>query len=215
MRKVRRAPVGASLPPPSPYPMGGEDARAWFKLQNLMQDYEELLKDTATKRKRLQMAKRKVVKLTDEVKFLRRRYKFLMKNASPTSYRVKTHPQKTHNSLKHKDGKSLAGLSAQPQSKESGGQFHQHDRTYRGNEIALPRTSAILDLNQISLPEGEEAEFQVPWETLPTELSNRYLPEGDAPGSDLKLSVCRDARSGASRTGKRKVSWRDQVALKV
>lgn len=34
-------------------------------------------------------------------------------------------------------------------------------------------------------------------------------------GADLKLLICRDAGSGASRTGKRKISWQDQVALNV
>lgn len=32
---------------------------------------------------------------------------------------------------------------------------------------------------------------------------------------DIKLSVCRNVGDGSNRTGKRKISWQDQVALRV
>ena len=32
---------------------------------------------------------------------------------------------------------------------------------------------------------------------------------------ELKLSVCRNVGDGSNRTGKRKISWQDQVALRV
>ncbi|MQM07224.1 hypothetical protein Taro_040060 [Colocasia esculenta] len=218
MRKARRVPAEATPPLPTlppPYQMGGEDPRAWFKLQNLMQDYEELLKDAAAKRKRLQIARQKVGNLTDEVKFLRRRRKYLTKNASPTPYKVRTHLQKAPNAPKRRGGKSLAALNAIPQSQELGGQFSQHDSSYREKEVALPSTAVTLDLNQMSMPDEEEAGFQVAWNPLPMDSSSRYMPQGEAPGADLKFSGLRDARSGSNRAGKRKVSWQDQVALKV
>lgn len=211
-KKARRPPMEASPAPPAfpLLPVVGEDARARFRLQSLMQDYEELLKDTAVKRRRLQMERQKLLRLTDEVRFLRRRYKYLIKGASPAPYKVKTQSQKAPNALKRKARKSLS----RPQGQEH---LPQHERSHREKEVAaVPSTSAILDLNQISLPNGEEADFQVAWEPLPVERSlTRYPSEGDAPGGDLKLSVCRDVGSGTSRAGKRKISWQDQVALKV
>lgn len=33
--------------------------------------------------------------------------------------------------------------------------------------------------------------------------------------NDIKLSVCRNIGEGSSRAGKRKISWQDQVALRV
>uniref|UniRef100_A0A1D1ZE78 Protein CRT10 n=1 Tax=Anthurium amnicola TaxID=1678845 RepID=A0A1D1ZE78_9ARAE len=213
MKKARRPPMEASPAPPAyPLPAVGDDSRARYKLQSLMQDYEDLLKDMAAKRRRLRMGRQKQLRLTDEVRFLRRRYKYLTKNASPPTYKVKTQPQKNMNGPKHKARKPPATLNTQPHGQE---QLFLHERSHRKKEVAMPSTSAILDLNQISLPNGEE-EFQLAWEPLPIERSSRrYLSEGDVPGGDLKLSVCRDVQSGSSRPGKRKISWQDQLALKV
>lgn len=33
--------------------------------------------------------------------------------------------------------------------------------------------------------------------------------------NDIKLSVCRNLGEGSSRVGKRKITWQDQVALRV
>lgn len=219
MKRARKAAAEASLPPPfSPaYAAAGEDAKMRFKLQSLAQDYQELIKDTAAKRRRVQIAKQRALTLTAEVKFLRRRYKFLVKNTPPVPYKVKTHSQKTHNAPKHKKGKSLAAYNAIHRSQELGLQLSKRDGSYRKKEAALPSTSAApLDLNQVSLPDGE-ADSQIGWGTLtmPMESSSQCLPEGEIPGTDVKISACRDARGGSSRAGKRKVSWQDQVALKV
>ncbi|CAA7408099.1 unnamed protein product [Spirodela intermedia] len=230
MKKARAAPAEAALPH-HPYPVISEDDRAWFKLQHLKQDYEDLQKDAAVKRRRLTMARQRARKLNDEVRFLRRRYKFLIQNASPIPYKLKTRPQKTSNALKLRERRSPIRVDA----------VGRDDGSHTAEEATLPKTSGILDLNQISLPEGEEAEFQSPSEAPPMESSRRYLPEGDAvpsggsrpplaesssrrrtpegdlPGGLLKSPICRDAGGGggSSRRGKRKVSWQDQVALKV
>ncbi|MQL90281.1 hypothetical protein Taro_022872 [Colocasia esculenta] len=216
-KKARRLVMEASPAPPA-YPLlpvVGEDARARFRIQSLMQDYEDLLKDTAAKRRRLQMERQKILRLTDEVRFLRKRYKYLMKNSSPTPYKVKTQPQKAPNAVKPRARKLHTTQSARPQSQEH---LTQHEKNHREKEAAaVPSTSAVLDLNQILLPNEEEANFHVAWEPLPMERSLTGYPlEGDAPpGGDLKLSVCRDVGSGSSRAGKRKISWQDRVALKV
>lgn len=33
--------------------------------------------------------------------------------------------------------------------------------------------------------------------------------------NDMKLSICRNMGNGSNRAGKRKISWQDQVALRV
>lgn len=33
--------------------------------------------------------------------------------------------------------------------------------------------------------------------------------------NELKLSICRDVGTSGNRVGKRKISWQDQVALRV
>ncbi len=37
----------------------------------------------------------------------------------------------------------------------------------------------------------------------------------DEQHNDMKLSICRNIGSGSNRAGKRKISWQDQVALRV
>lgn len=45
-------------------------------------------------------------------------------------------------------------------------------------------------------------------------LEKSSVVEGDALAGDLKL-VFRDVGNGSSRSGKRKITWQDQVALRV
>lgn len=69
------------------------------------------------------------------------------------------------------------------------------------------------------LQRGEdEGVFQV-WEPMKMEKKpkNSLGPSvrGDEQPIDIKLSVCKDFGNGSNRTGKRKISWQDQVALRV
>ena len=50
---------------------------------------------------------------------------------------------------------------------------------------------------------------------LKMEKLKRSLMEGDAVANDLKLSVCRDVGTSSNPSSKRKISWQDQVALRV
>ncbi|KAM0031235.1 hypothetical protein Hdeb2414_s0017g00506531 [Helianthus debilis subsp. tardiflorus] len=61
-----------------------EDARARFKHQTLFQDYMELQQETEAARNHLMVLKQKKLTLQAEVRFLRRRRKFLLKNKSST-----------------------------------------------------------------------------------------------------------------------------------
>lgn len=64
--------------------------------------------------------------------------------------------------------------------------------------------------------QGEE-ESQDIYEPSRAEKSTKKSIGGgtDEQLNDLNLSVCRNLGNGPNRAGKRKISWQDQVALKV
>lgn len=64
--------------------------------------------------------------------------------------------------------------------------------------------------------QGEE-ESQDIYEPLRIEKSTKKSIGGGADDhlNDLNLSACRNLGNGPNRVGKRKISWQDQVALKV
>lgn len=60
-------------------------------------------------------------------------------------------------------------------------------------------------------------ELQNNCEPLRMEEPKSFLIRGgsDEQLNDVKLSICRNVGNGPNRAGKRKISWQDQVALKV
>lgn len=200
--------MGAPPPPTSSY-LVGEEARARIKYEGLLQDYKDLLKETKAKKRRLQKAKEKKLKLSTEVRFLRKKYKSFMKNPSQeSSYRLKK--QQTHK-------KSVQSSRINPSLNRSiKVDFSSKDNNYRIGEAGVVNTSAVLDLNQAFFQNGEEMEeFQMEQDQPKMEKPKRSSMEGDAVANDLKLSVCRDVGTSSNPIGKRKISWQDQVALRV
>ena len=63
----------------------------------------------------------------------------------------------------------------------------------------------------------EEEELQLNSEPMMVEEPKRSAQRviSDEQHNDIKLSVCRNVGDGSNRTGKRKISWQDQVALRV
>lgn len=58
-------------------------------------------------------------------------------------------------------------------------------------------------------------EFAVKWEPVKFDSMKKDKMEGKALASDLNLPTFRDNGNGASRFGKRKITWHGQVALRV
>jgi hypothetical protein len=57
---------------------------------------------------------------------------------------------------------------------------------------------------------GDDDDFNATREPVgPVKMKNYYIEGEQAMASDVRTSVCRDGK------GKRKITWRDQVALKV
>ncbi|CAL9750697.1 unnamed protein product [Musa acuminata subsp. burmannicoides] len=154
----------------------GEEDKARFRYQSLLLDYEELRKETESKRQQLHKANMRKLKLRAEVEFLQMKYACLLKNPSGrTQYRLKKkRPQiRPFESLRNSCSSTVIECQA---------------RLSTVREDDLPRTSTIIDLNQ----EAEEMEeFQVTWEPLKADtLKSCSMNGGDVVANDLKLPIC-------------------------
>ncbi|XP_021899189.1 uncharacterized protein LOC110815636 [Carica papaya] len=242
------------------------DPRTRFnKHQSLAQDYKELQKETEAMKKKLLIMKQKKMTLIAEVRFLRRRYKYLIQNKSSKTPKARTFMQPQNSDLRSKqiikemkyNGKE-AGLpppvprfDLNQKGKVHVGKDATHVRTSapifdlnqkhriyshgnealrnsfmipdlnlaervynNGKETTMRSMTPVFDLNQIS---REEEELAACGETMLVEdLKNNSIRSGNEELlSDMKLSVCRNIGNGSNRAGKRKISWQDQVALRV
>ncbi|XP_062159594.1 uncharacterized protein LOC133866945 [Alnus glutinosa] len=246
----------------SPYALY-KDPRNGFKHQSLLQDFEELQKETEAMKKKLQMMKHKKITLSGEVSFLKKRYKYLMANRSsnPQPKQDFVHPKKfdirntsaakgksyskkeaalrppvpvsdlnrkeriyngTETALRkpapvfdlNQKARTFNGKEAALQTSAPISDLTQKERIYSGKDATKRNTTPVFDLNQIS---REEEELQADCELSKTEEPKKSLLRGgsDEQHNDMKLSICRNIGNGPSRAGKRKISWQDQVALRV
>ncbi|XP_076885057.1 uncharacterized protein LOC143534461 [Bidens hawaiensis] len=214
------------------------DIRARFKHQTLVQGYLELQKETEAARNRLEATKQKKRTLEAEVRFLRRRHKFLRKTKLSIPQQVKSHNVETlqyrksnKEKLNPKKVATLPNLPLIPNQFQRGNAYTKKkniipsqplpvfdlDRNVNshGNNSSpvvdinqkstvVKAKAPIFDLNQISV---EEEELQESFDDQRIEIEQQ---------NDLKLSVCRNVSDGSTnRSGKRKISWQDPVALRV
>lgn len=93
--------------------------------------------------------------------------------------------------------------------------LNKRDRSENGKEVVARKPVPIFDLNLIS--GEEEEEFQANIEPMKVEEPKKPLMNGviDEQQKDMKLLLCRNVGNGSNRAGKRKISWQDQVALRV
>lgn len=241
-----------------------EDAKSRFKHQSLLQDFHELQKETEAMKKKLQSVNQNKLTLLAEVRFLRRRYKYLLKNMAPKTPPEPElkQPQNSATQLKNitreknHSGKQAAamrnpapvfggnmkerihkGKVAALPNPDPGYEVNQKTRGYSGKEAALRNPVPVFDLNQkdrvysgkeaagrnpvpffdLNKISREEEEVQVNVESAGVEEQKKSVIRGgnDDQHSDMKLSVCRNMGNGPNRAGKRKISWQDQVALRV
>ncbi|GKV03290.1 hypothetical protein SLEP1_g15620 [Rubroshorea leprosula] len=250
----------------SPYVMY-EEQRNRFKHQSLLQDFAELQKETETSRKKLHMMKERKLTLLAEVRFLKRRYHFLMENKSSNPLMERNLVQQKNLGIRSKSiVKGKSNGRKQPATKrmvpildsnQKGKTYHEKEatlqyppplfdlnqmqqktnsvkevplqstvpvldlnkkeRVYSGKEAkeAIAQTmTPVFDLNQISM---EEEELQANDDPLRVEeLKKSSIRSGsDEQHNDMKLSVCRSTGNVPNRVGKRKITWQDQVALRV
>ncbi|KAL0903495.1 hypothetical protein M5K25_027881 [Dendrobium thyrsiflorum] len=192
-------------PAPSCSFLVGEEAMARLKHQYLLEDYQDLLKETKEKRERLQKAIQRKFRLLAEVQFLTKKYQSLANNSQAFSCKSKKKSYKTLS----------PNQVTRPPCPVNKAELPLKEMNCRSKETSVQATRKLIDLNQTSLPNDEEIDsFDVEWENLKMVKLRRSLIE-DVMADDLKLSVCRDIGSGSNRSGKRKISWQDQLALRV
>ncbi|KAI0511179.1 hypothetical protein KFK09_011804 [Dendrobium nobile] len=193
-------------PAPSCSFLVGEEAMARMKHQYLLEDYQDLLKETKEKRERLQKAIQRKFRLLAEVQFLTKKYQSLANNSQPFSFKSK---KKSYKTL------PPSNQVTRPPCPVNKAELPSKEMNCRSKETSVQTTRKLIDLNQASLPNDEETDsFDVEWENLKMVKLRRSLIEG-VMADDLKLSVCRDIGSSSNRSGKRKISWQDQLALRV
>ncbi|KAI0504732.1 hypothetical protein KFK09_015685 [Dendrobium nobile] len=212
-RKIR---VSVDPGPSSSFLVGEED-RARFKHQCLLQDYQELLKETEGKKERLNKALQRKLKLLAEVKFLSKKYQSFsnIPGVSAKPGRVKRQSCKEVNQPYHpvigtKPPLKERNLKSKEVSVQSFPKLTDlnrfkvplKERNRKTNEASVQTAPKLLDLNQVSLPNGEEMELDVKWEPLKIDkLKRTFIEGGDAMVDDIKFSVCREIGSSQSGWG--------------
>ncbi|CAN1328579.1 hypothetical protein LINPERPRIM_LOCUS34454 [Linum perenne] len=204
-----------------------DDPRIRFKRESLIQDYDDLLKETEATRKRMEVMKQRKMTLMAEVRFLRRKFNHLTENQNPKPDQnlLRSKMKKARNkggvrvmnsSISHD---SLKFDLNQKQKKSPKG---RREAALRDSEtipdLNVRNNAPIFDLNQISM---EEEELQTNGEmTIPRmgdlKIVNSLrggIDEQHHQHNDVKLSGCRNLGNGSSRGGKRKISWQDPVAF--
>nr|ABK23062.1 unknown [Picea sitchensis] len=211
---------------------GTEDLRRMaMKHASLKQEYNELQRETRAMKKRLQRAKLKKDNLLAEVRFLRKRHRLLTKRGSQFS---EGSPSRKQTLLAQAEYavplKTPLATQAIP---------YEYDYATTGtssDEDGIPQAVRKDSSSSMEFSHSPETkplvtkEFQVFWEPLRTAASAgreeaptmsetaKKKPPPPLVESDLNLSIFKDVPNGfllPNRTGKRKISWQDQMALKV
>ncbi|KAL2464407.1 hypothetical protein Fot_52363 [Forsythia ovata] len=161
-----------------------EDTKARLKHQALVQDYQDLQKEVDVTRKKLELAKHRKQTLINEVRFLKRRYKYVIKMKSLNSSRegkLVHEPNlvnQTTKNLKERILSSKEGTpcklpsSPNPKPKRTGHSkkkaasksmvpvidLNMKERTWVSDDNALRNSTAALDLNHnITLSRNKES----------------------------------------------------------
>ncbi|KAK7388384.1 hypothetical protein VNO78_23200 [Psophocarpus tetragonolobus] len=247
--------VASFEPPYEPY----RDQRTRLRHQSLLQDYEDLHKETEATRRKLQATKQKKLVLENEVRFLRQRYKYLLRHPIPKrqpkqevvkaqkasiipkgkNYNRKESTLRAHSTSHLNPNGRISNVAEVPlqktghlfdlnqnarSSSKKDASIHSSappaldlnhkERIYSGKEATKKSVTPFFDLNQIS---REEEELQGNIEPMRIEEPKRSTLRvgSDEQHNDIKLSACRSVGDGSNRAGKRKISWQDQVALRV
>ncbi|KAM0017887.1 hypothetical protein Hdeb2414_s0027g00693031 [Helianthus debilis subsp. tardiflorus] len=212
-----------------------DDIRARFKHQTLLKDFLELQQETEAARNKLEVMKQKKHTLEAEVRFLRRRNKFLSKTRSSTPQQVKSHNAETTQYRKGKketiNPKKVAALPNLPLFPNQ-----IQGKTYAKKKNIIPsQILPVFDLDRNVNSNGNNSfpvteinkksaavQARAPIfdlnqiSTEEEELQESFEDQRKEQQNDLKLSICRNVGDGSTNlSGKRKISWQDLVALRV
>ncbi|KAH9299252.1 hypothetical protein KI387_030934, partial [Taxus chinensis] len=215
-------------------------AKLAVKHGNLKQDYNELQRETRALKKRMQRATLKKDNLLAEVRFLRRRHKFLTKNSSHASQKQSSDasplkqslaPSQGTGTLKHTKYDYEVHPKQPLPAQQMAAKYEYANRGTFFEESIAPQplknkhfTMVNSIHSSVNNPPAAR-EFQVFWEPLREEAPayvetpvRMPLLENGGLASDLNLSIFKDIPNGfvlPNKTGKRNISWQDQMVLGV
>lgn len=225
------------------YPHEDDNGRPRFKHQTLVQNYLHLQKETEAARTKLEAMKLKKLTLQAQVRFLRRRHKFLLKNKSWTRHEhTIVEPQSVESTTRYRNSMNENVYSkneaALQNMNHNGKSYHVllGIPSHMLHEDSLRRATQACYSNQTNPSDVFDSSKATPVKTTrpPTFDLNQIsreeeeLQEGNEPKdlvrsvidekvNDPKLLTCgnvgRDASTSQAR--KRKISWQDPVALRV
>ncbi|CAK9168864.1 unnamed protein product [Ilex paraguariensis] len=128
-----------------------DDAKTRIKHQTLMQDYQELHKESEAMRDKLETMKHRKLTLLAEVRFLRRRYKYLLENKSPNPLLERQVVQQQKSEI-HRKNSMMIGIYSK---KEAALQKlppifdpNKKGRMYTGKLVSPQNTATSFEANQ-------------------------------------------------------------------
>ncbi|KAK4765157.1 hypothetical protein SAY86_026247 [Trapa natans] len=92
--------------------------------------------------------------------------------------------------------------------------LNKRERYPTGKEASLQAQARIFDLNQISRDE-EELQNNTEFLGIEDARGSSFLEANEEQLDSVTLPACRNVKNGVDRGGKRKITWQDQVALRV
>ncbi|KAK3130121.1 hypothetical protein QOZ80_6BG0489220 [Eleusine coracana subsp. coracana] len=170
------------------------------KFLALWRDYHDLRQETEAKKRRLESKNQRKLCLLAEIKFLRRKYKSLVKqNSHQTYYKLK--------------GKAEFRQIQSPIKINEDLTHHDHDLETR---VASTTKNTDIDLNQDSLKNDERFGHQGYWSHPKLSDFDQDRVDEDTKTTDVKFTICsRDTKISPSNDDKRKISWQDRLALQA
>ncbi|KVI11721.1 uncharacterized protein LOC112507869 [Cynara cardunculus var. scolymus] len=216
-----------------------EDAR--FRHQTLVQDYLQLQKETETARTKLEAMKLKKLTLQAQVRFLRRRHKFLLKNKSstrqehtivkPRFVETSRYRKSMNEKVYSKNEAALQNMNHNAQKKNVLLGIPSHmlhgamEDAYYSNQAVRTNPSDLFDSSKETPVKSRPPTFDL---NQISREEEEELQEGngtkdlvrsviDEKLNDLNLLTCGNVGldSSTSQARKRKISWQDPVALHV
>lgn len=148
-----------------------EDAKARVKHQALLQDYQELQKEAEAARNKLETMKQRKLTLLAEVRFLRRRCKFLRKNKPLKPPHVqelaKPQPVESHLLKNKKKDRIQSKKEATLQNLPPIFNLNQKGRVrvFMEKKVTLPNITSVLNLNHKDTSRG--AKEAAPQKAIP------------------------------------------------
>ncbi|GJN33972.1 hypothetical protein PR202_gb22603 [Eleusine coracana subsp. coracana] len=196
---VRRSKAKKRPAPAAPH-ADGRESGGGGKFLAFWRDYHDLrqliLQETEAKKRRLENKNRRKLCLLAEIKFLRRKYKSLVKqNLHQTHYKLKV--RQIQSPVRINEGLALL----------------DHDAEAR---VTSTNKNTNLDFNQDSFMNDEGFDYQGSRGHSKLNNFDQDVVDEDTKTTKIKFLVCsRDTRNSPSNDDEGKISWQDRLTLRA